>query len=96
MNREDLETKARALGVSFNARTSDETLAQRVEEAEAAEATAMEVVDDVADALPARVKVKISVQSVWTDRRKAMFGEIVEVPRAVGELLEAKHQAVML
>lgn len=63
MSREDLEAKARVLGVSFNSRTSDTVLEERI--ADASEAP--EPVE--------RVTARVICGNVWSSEGKHLKGE---------------------
>ena len=84
MDRENLEGRARVLGVPFNSRTSDEVLQGRIAEAEAA------AVADPANAAPVeRVSARVLWPNVWSSEGKHMKGETYKFTREDFDALDA-------
>lgn len=84
MTRDEMEAKARELGIGFNSRTSDEVLRQRID-------TAILSAADPEDT----AEVKVIVPNLWTSKGKFFKLDSVELPRAEAEWLQGRDQVVI-
>lgn len=92
MDREELETRAKALGVGFNSRTSDEVLAERVATAEGESEPEAE---GVTTSRTGPVMCRVLLPNLWTSVGKYLAGEDVALPRAEAETLDRDGKVVM-
>lgn len=92
MTREELEAQAKALDVSFNSRTKDETLQERIA---AAQGEAVEPVEGGMTSNDAPAMVRVLCKNLWTSQGKYFAGDDVALPREEAERLEAEDKVVI-
>ena len=95
MEREEMEAKAKALGVSFNSRTSDQVLAARLDVADGElEAVSFNPAgDNSADDSP--VICRVLMRNLWTSAGKYFAGDDVALPRDEADALEKADKVVI-
>lgn len=93
MTRDEMEERARALGVPFNSRTRDEVLAERISEVPGPE---NEQIDDSAiSSATAPVMVRVICSNVWMDGVKHMLGDEFAAPLDIAEVMQDRNQVVI-
>lgn len=96
MDREELETRAKALMIGFNSRTSDEVLAERIEEAEG-RIGAVEgepEAEGVTTSASGPVMCRVLLPNLWTSAGKYLAGDDVALPRDEADTLDRDGKVV--